>query len=70
MYIIFIFVPLYIMKKIKTIVIDTETIRKMEKSAHRKALIEAGLYGRPTHKIHKGVKDYTRKAKYKKDFLD
>jgi len=56
------------MKKIKPIVIDAETLRKIEKTAHRKALVEAGLYGRPTHKVHKGAKDYTRKTKHKKNW--
>lgn len=50
--------------------ITADTLRKIEKTAHRKALIEAGLYGRPTHKVHKGVKDYTRKTKHKKSFLE
>lgn len=50
--------------------IDAEAIRKMEKTAHRAALIEAGMYARPTHKVHKSVKDYNRKPKYKKNFLD
>lgn len=56
------------MKKMKPIVISAETIRKMGKTAHRKALIEAGVYGRPTHKVHKGAKDYTRKVKHKKNW--
>ena len=58
------------MKKMKPIKISVETLRKMDKAAHRKALIEAGLYNRPTHKVHKGVKDYTRKLKHKKSFLE
>jgi len=58
-----------IMKTIK-IKISSETLLKMEKIAHRKALVSAGLYSRPTHKVHKGVKDYTRKAKHKKNFLE
>jgi hypothetical protein len=57
------------MKAIK-MKIDAEAIRKMEKTAHRAALIEAGMYARPTHKVHKSVKDYNRKPKYKKNFLD
>jgi len=58
------------MKKMNPIKITADTLRKIEKTAHRKALIEAGLYGRPTHKVHKGVKDYTRKTKHKKSFLE
>ena len=57
------------MKKMKPIQIKAEDLRKMEKTAHRKALIEAGVYGRPGHKVHKSVKDYTRKTKHKKNFL-
>lgn len=58
------------MKKMKPIKISAETLRKIEKTAHRKALIEAGFYNRPAHKVHKGVKDYTRKPKHKKSFLE
>jgi len=50
--------------------INQETLRKLDKAAHRAALIEAGLYGRPAHKVHKGAKDYTRKQKHKKSFLE
>jgi hypothetical protein len=57
------------MKTMK-IKINKETLRKMDKAAHRKALIEAGLYCRPAHKVHKGVKDYTRKVKHKKNLLE
>jgi len=56
--------------KTMTIKISSETLRKIEKTAHRKALVSAGLYSRPTHKVHKGVKDYTRKAKHKKNILE
>lgn len=58
------------MKKMKPIKISAETLRKIEKTAHREALIEAGLYNRPAHKVHKGAKDYTRKSKHKKSLLD
>lgn len=58
------------MKKVNKIKIDPETLRKIDKAAHRKALIEAGFYGRPNHKVHKSVKDYTRKVKHKKNFLE
>jgi len=57
------------MKKMEKIHIDAETLRKIDKAAHRKALIEAGMYNRPAHKVHKSVKDYTRKVKHKKNFL-
>ena len=53
----------------KPIKITAETLRKIEKTAHRKALIDAGFYNRPAHKVHKGAKDYTRKEKHKKSFL-
>jgi hypothetical protein len=58
------------MKKMKPIKISAETLRKIEKTAHRKALIEAGLYNRFTNKVHKGVKDYTRNPKHKKNILE
>jgi aromatic ring-opening dioxygenase LigB subunit len=57
------------MKTIK-IKIDKEVIRKADKTARRKVLVEAGVYNRPTHKVHKGVKDYTRKVKHKKNFIE
>ena len=52
------------MKPIR-IKIDSETLRKIDKGVHRKALVEAGLYFRPGHIVHKSVKDYTRKLKHK-----
>lgn len=54
----------------KPIKISVETLRKIKKTAHRKALIEAGLYNRFTHKVHKGAKDYTRNPKHKKNILE
>jgi ribosomal protein L28 len=54
----------------KSIKISAETLRQIEKTAHRKALIEAGLYNLPNHKVHKGVKDYTRKPKHKKNIFE
>lgn len=58
------------MKKMKPIKISAETLRKIEKTAHRTALVEAGFYNRPTHKVHKCVKDYTRKPKHKKNIFE
>lgn len=58
------------MKKIKPITISAETLRKIEKTAHREALIGAGLYNLPAHKVHKCAKDYTRKPKHKKNILE
>jgi ribosomal protein L28 len=58
------------MKKMKSIKISAETLRQIEKTAHRKALIEAGLYNLPNHKVHKGAKDYTRKPKHKKNIFE
>ena len=52
------------------IVITVETIRKMEKTAHRVALVEAGIYSRPTHKVHKSEKSYKRRGKHKKNMSD
>ncbi len=57
------------MKTMK-ITIDKESIRKVDKSERRKILVEMGVYNRPTHKVHKGVKDYSRKVKHKKSFLE
>jgi hypothetical protein len=51
------------MKNVK--VISKEDLRKMEKSAHRLALIELGMYSIPTHKVFKSKKEYTRKSKFK-----
>jgi hypothetical protein len=50
--------------------ITKETIMKIEKTVHRKLLVESGFYNVPKHKVHKGVKDYTRKTKHKKNLLD
>jgi hypothetical protein len=58
------------MKTTIKINISKEVIRKMDKAAHRKVLIEAGIYNLPKHKVHKGDKDYTRKVKHKKNFLE
>ena len=58
------------MKTTIKINISKEVIRKMDKAAHRKALIEAGIYNLPAHKVHKGVKDYTRKVKHKKNLFE
>jgi hypothetical protein len=57
------------MKKMEKIVISVETLRKIEKTAHRVALIEAGLYAIPTHKVFKSDKSYTRKPKHKKAYV-
>jgi len=57
------------MKKMKAIQIKAEDLRRGDFSCHRKALIDAGVYGRPGHKVHKSVKDYTRKVKHKKNLL-
>ena len=57
------------MKKMEKIVISVETLRKIEKTAHRAALIEAGLYAIPTHKVFKSDKSYTRKPKHKKAYV-
>lgn len=56
------------MKKEIKIQISKETLRKIEKTAHREAIVEAGIYQRPSHKVHKSVKDYTRKAKHKTNY--
>ncbi len=58
------------MKKMEKIEFSEEEVRKMEATAHRKALVEEGLYSIPTHKIHKNKKAYSRKGKNKKDFFN
>lgn len=35
--------------------------QKINKQAHRKAVIETGQYGIPTHKVHKNKRKYDRK---------
>lgn len=52
------------------IILDKQKLMKMDKAAHRKVLLESGFYSRPNHKVHKDVKDYTRKMKHKKNFTD
>jgi hypothetical protein len=48
--------------------IPQEKIIKMNKASARRAEIELGLR-RPVSKVHKSVKDYTRKAKHKTSFI-
>jgi hypothetical protein len=48
--------------------ITKDTLRKIEKIAHRKVIVEAGIYAIPTHKVHKSVKNYTRKDKHKTNY--
>jgi len=38
---------------------------KIDKAAHREALIQVGLYSVPVHKVHKNKKKYNRKTKHK-----
>ncbi|MBN2776642.1 MAG: hypothetical protein JXR36_03320 [Bacteroidales bacterium] len=38
-----------------------EEMIRAEKSGHRTALIEAGIYAVPQHKVHKNKKKYDRK---------
>lgn len=45
--------------------IDPEKLEKISRAASRNAELELGLR-RPTHKIHKNKKAYTRKIKHKK----
>ena len=53
------------MEKIK---FNDRQLRKMEGAGHRKALIEEGLYSKPTHKVHKSKKAYSRKGRSRKGF--
>ena len=45
----------------ETIKFSKEELLKMEKTAHRAALIENNLYSIPQHNIHKNKKKYNRK---------
>jgi hypothetical protein len=45
--------------------ITKEDLMKMNKSAHRKALIGAGLYNIHKNRTFKTKKDYSRKDKHK-----
>ena len=48
-----------------------QDIAKIDSGAHRKALIELGMYVIPTHKVHQDKSKYNRKlnqnTKWKKD---
>ncbi len=50
----------------KKMVITKEQQRKMDAKIRRDAQIEASHNNVATHKVHKSVKDYTRKPKHKK----
>ena len=45
--------------------ISKQDLFKMEKSATRKALIDAGVYNKKKEKTHKDITKYTRKSKHK-----
>lgn len=51
-----------------TISIPKDKIIKMNKAASRNLEIESGLR-RPTSKVHKSSKAYTRKSKHKSSFI-
>lgn len=53
-------------KKIDTSRITKEQLLKMDKKAHRDAMISVGQRITPANKVHKTKKDYTRKPKHKK----
>lgn len=57
------------MKTAITFKITKEQILKMQSSASRKAEIESGIR-RPNTQVHKSLKDYNRKPKHKKNFMD
>lgn len=48
--------------------ITKEQIIKSRKRKSRELEIENSIGWSATHKVHKTVKDYTRKPKYKKDY--
>lgn len=41
---------------------------KVDKGIHREIMIEMGMYNIHKHKVYKDKKQYTRKAKHKKDW--
>ncbi len=53
-------------KNNKKLVITKEQLLKMDKTAHRNSLKEAGLLQINKNKVHKTDKDYTRNPKHKK----
>jgi hypothetical protein len=57
------------MKAKNKITITKEQIYSIEKSARRTADIECGI-PHFKHKAHKSLKDYTRKPKHKKAYLE
>ena len=48
--------------------ITKEQIIKSRKRKSRELEIENSIGWSATHKVHKTIKDYTRKPKYKKDY--
>lgn len=45
---------------------DKKTLHKLQKAAHREAIIEAGLYGVHINKVHRDKNKYNRKNKHKR----
>lgn len=42
-----------------------QQLAKIDSGAHRKALVELGMYTIPTHKVHKDKSKYNRKTNKK-----
>jgi hypothetical protein len=47
---------------------SVQELLNIEKSAHRNALVDCGIYQRPVHKVHKNKKNYFRTPKHKKAY--
>jgi len=50
--------------------LSKEQLAKIEGAAYRKALIELGMYSRPTHKVHSSKKKYNRKLNQNKKWKE
>ena len=60
--------PLFISTMKKKL--SKEQLAKIEGAAYRKALIELGMYSRPTHKVHSSKKKYNRKLNQNKKWKE
>lgn len=50
--------------------VTKEQIIKSRKKASRDMEVQNSIGWTATHKVHKSLKDYSRKSKYKKDYSD
>ena len=49
--------------------IDKTQLEKFRKASKRQDEIDSGFHLKPKHQVHKSPKDYTRKKKYKDNFI-